>query len=121
MSEGISSPTRVSVSTRKKKKKRKSACQAYSSVEINIKCRRGSPERTAVLPFFILLETEMVEDKVCQLLPSHLSKKHYVTNHFLRARAIWTSTLQGKCSVGSFKESQTVLFLVVQPTRLKHW
>ena len=83
MSESVSSPTRVSVTTRKKKKK-KSACLAHSSVEINIKFRRGSPERTAVLPFFILLETEMVEDKVCQLLPSHLSKKHYVINHFLR-------------------------------------
>ena len=92
MSESVSSPTRVSVTTRKKKKK-KSACLAHSSVEINIKCRRGSPERTAVLPFFILLETEMVEDKVCQLHPSHLSKKHLVINHFLRACAIWTSTL----------------------------
>ena len=120
MSESVSSPTRVSVTTRKKKKK-KSACLAHSSVEIIIKCRRGSPERTAVLPFFILLETEMVEDKVCQLLPSHLSKKHYVINHFLRACAIWTSTLQGKYSIVSFKESQTVLFLVVQPTRLKNW
>ena len=88
MSESVRSPTRVSVTTRKKKKK-KSACLAHSSVEINIKCSRGSPERTAVLPFFILLETEMVEDKVCQLLPSHLSKKHYVINHFLRACAIW--------------------------------
>ena len=114
MSESVSSPTRVSVTTRKKKKK-KSACLAHSSVEIIIKCRRGSPERT------VFLETEMVEDKVCQLHPSHLSKKHYVINHFLRACAIWTSTLQGKYSIVSFKESQTVLFLVVQPTRLKHW
>ena len=31
------------------------------------KCRQGSPKGTAVLPLFILLETEMVENNVLSL------------------------------------------------------
>ena len=50
MGESVSSPTSVSV-TRKKKRK----------------CRQGSPKGTAVLPLFILLETEMVENNVLSL------------------------------------------------------
>ena len=51
MGESVSSPTSVSVTTRKKKRK----------------CRQGSPKGTAVLPLFILLETEMVENNVLSL------------------------------------------------------
>ena len=36
-------------------------------VEIKIKCKQGSPEVKAVLPLFILLETEMVENNSLSL------------------------------------------------------
>ena len=63
MSESVSCPTSVSVTTRKKRKK--NACPAHSLIEI--KCRQDSPEGTAVLPLFILFETEIIENNVLSL------------------------------------------------------
>ena len=65
MSESVSCPTSVSVTTRKKRKK--NACPAHSLIEVKIKCRQDSPEGTAVLPLFILFETEIVENNVLSL------------------------------------------------------
>ena len=109
MGKSVSSPTIVSVTTRKKKGK----------------CRQGSPEGTAVLPLFILLETEAVENNVLSLSvtpfpPLYETLRYNPLFQGVRYLDIYIM-LQGKRSAVSFQESQTLLFLVVEPTRLKHW
>ena len=75
-----------------------------------------------MLCLFILLETEMVENNVLSLSVTPSPPLYEALRYKPLFKGVHHLDIHmWKCSVVSFQESQTVLFLVVEPTRIKHW